>query len=162
MGNSDSRRKLWAARFEAGKCIYCGKKPFTPGKKGCKKCCKKKVVISCRFSKNHPSKQKNYRKKIRFEVLQKYGGVCKCCGESNLLFLTIDHINKDGARERRELYGSSSGQSFPWFLKLKREKIRKDLQVLCYNCNMASFYSDVCPHRMNDEQREKDNPQTVS
>lgn len=155
MGNSDSRRKLWAARYEAGKCIYCGKKKFLPGKKGCKSCSKKKVDCTVRFTKNHPNLQKNYRKKIRFEVLKKYGGVCKCCDESELSFLTIDHVNKDGAIERKKLYGSNTGQSFPWFLKLKREDIRKDLQVLCYNCNNASFIYGVCPHECREESDQK-------
>lgn len=155
MGNSNSRRKLWADRESNGKCIYCGKRNATNGSKGCAPCRKKKVEATKRFAKSNPDRQKEYRKKIRFEVLQKYGGICKCCGESNLQFLTIDHINKDGADERKKLYGSNAGQSFPWFLKLRKEDIRKDLQVLCYNCNNASFIFGVCPHECGKEGSEK-------
>lgn len=158
MGNSDSRRNLWAIRYASGKCVYCGKKRFTPGKKGCKTCRQKKSEITSRFDKSHPEKQKEYRRRIRFEILQKYGGKCKCCGESELGFLAIDHINKDGATERRDLYGSNSGASHRWFLKLKREPIRLDLQVLCHNCNMASFHFGVCPH----EQRKTNDQEKVS
>lgn len=155
MGNTESRRKLWSAREAEGKCIYCGEKPPSPKKKGCKSCNKKKVEATKRFAKNHPDLQKEYRKKIRFEVIQKYGGACKCCGEANLAFLTIDHINKNGAQERKELYGANSGQSFPWFLKLRREDIRTDLQVLCYNCNNASYVFGVCPHEQRKESDQK-------
>lgn len=156
MGNSDSRRKLWAARENAGLCIYCGKNPQT-GNKGCKKCLRKKAKASCRFAKNHPHRQKEYRRKIRFEVLKKYGGQCKCCGESRLEFLAIDHVKKNGAQERKSLYGTNFGASHRWFLKLKREEIRIDLQVLCHNCNIASFQFGECPH----EFREKGSAKNV-
>lgn len=151
MGNANNRRQLWEARYKSGKCIYCGKKRFTKGTKGCKDCRQKKTDATARYDKNHPEKQKQYRKKIRFEVLQKYGGQCKCCGESRLEFLAIDHINKDGAVERRDLYGSNSGASHRWFLKLKRDNLRSDLQVLCHNCNMASYHFGVCPHERGKE-----------
>ena len=59
--------------------------------------------------------------------------------------------------ERKKLYGSQNRSSYAWFLKLRRAPIRKDLQVLCYNCNMAAFQFGVCPH----EQREENNQKTI-
>jgi hypothetical protein len=161
MGDPDSRRKLWTAREASNKCIYCGKKPPSSGFKGCKKCRKKKSEATCRFAQKHPHKQRNYQRRVRFDVLKKYGGKCKCCGESDLLFLTIDHVNEDGGEERRRLYGSQSGNSALWFLKLKREPIREDLQVLCYSCNFASFQFGTCPHRMTDEQHKEASQRTL-
>lgn len=141
-----SRKRLWTSRFSQGLCIYCGLNKYLPHKKGCDTCLKKKSIITRRFVKLNPEKQKQYRLSIRNIVLVKYGGECKCCGENNLVFLTIDHINQDGAKERKELYGSNTGASHRWFLKLKREKLREDLRVLCYNCNNASFHLGCCPH----------------
>ena len=80
-------------------------------------------------------------------VLDKYGGCCVCCSESEKIFLTIVHINDDGGKERRELYGIKDGSAYQWYLKLKREDKREDLRVLCFNCNCGRrINGGVCPH----------------
>ena len=33
-------------------------------------------------------------------VLDHYGRACSCCGETEPAFLTIDHVNNDGAEHR--------------------------------------------------------------
>ena len=40
----------------------------------------------------------NFRK-IVFEF---YGNKCSCCGETEPLFLTVDHINNDGYRDKKK------------------------------------------------------------
>ena len=76
----------------------------------------------------------------RLLVLEKYGGKCKCCGETELKFLEIDHVNNDGAAHRNR--GS-------WwivdYLK-KRGYPKKGFQLLCSNCNMAKGRYGECPH----------------
>lgn len=146
MGDSNSRRKLWAARFEAGKCVYCGENKPVPNKKGCRVCLDQKYQTQKLYLDKYPDTQKEYHLKIRKEVLNKYGAKCACCGESNWAFLVIDHVNNDGHKERRELYGSQSGSSHSFFLKLRREPIRQDLQVLCWSCNAAKALYGCCPH----------------
>ena len=48
------------------------------------------------------AKTKRNQDRVRREVFEAYGGfVCACCGETQPLFLSIDHINNDGAQERR-------------------------------------------------------------
>src|SRR3990167_11182501 len=45
-------------------------------------------------------------RKYRMELLQAYGGKdpkCACCGESELKFLCLDHINGGGGKHRKEL-----------------------------------------------------------
>lgn len=58
-----------------------------------------------------------------------YGGACIACGETDLVMLTLDHINDDGAIERKKSHA------------LKTYKIsdgkRSDLQCMCYNCNLG-------------------------
>ena len=90
-----------------------------------------------------------YRKKIRKEVLELYGHKCTCCNEHRHEFLAIDHINDDGNIERKKMFNNNHGSSsYSFYLKLKREPKRSDLQILCHNCN-SSFahygYSPACP-----------------
>lgn len=148
MGNSDKRRKIWAEREANGLCIYCGKRPHKKGSKGCKTCSKKKSIATCKFSKANKEATAQYRLLIKHEVIEKYGGKCACCVESQILFLTIDHKNNDGNKERKEVYGIKNPATTSWYLKLRREPTRKDLQVLCFNCNLGkSINGGVCPHQ---------------
>jgi hypothetical protein len=146
MRNSNSRIKLKSARFEAGLCVYCGVQSHEPQKKGCIDCLQDKYRSQKELLNNYPNTQKIYHLKIRKEVLTKYGNKCVCCGEDKWPLLVIDHINNDGYQERRELYGSQSGSGGAFLLKLRREPIRKDLQVLCWSCNAAKSLYGCCPH----------------
>lgn len=76
--------------------------------------------------------------------MQHYSGKeipkCICCGEKNLEFLTIDHINNCGdKRESRTGY-----YTYSW---LKRNNYPEGFQVLCYNCNLAKYThpQKLCP-----------------
>lgn len=80
-------------------------------------------------------------KAVRDEVLSRYGGRCVCCEESEHGFLTIDHVNNDGA-EHRKLVGAS-GISY-W---LKANNYPDGFQILCMNCNWGKHHNGgVCPH----------------
>lgn len=82
---------------------------------------------------------------LKCEVITHYGGVCNCCGESILVFLTIDHLNNDGATQRRLLkLGGGSGM-YRW---IKRNNFPSNFQVLCHNCNMAKAIDGTCPHQL--------------
>lgn len=141
-------KQIWEERLEKGLCRYCGANPHDIGSKTCIPCKKARYLKYKNQAYMSPERQKAYRKQIRTEVLQKYGGKCACCSETTEEFLTIDHMNDDGNVERRKLFGSQSGYSHSFYLKLRREEKRSDLQVLCYNCNssFARFgYSPKCP-----------------
>jgi len=73
---------------------------------------------------------KDAERKRKFMVMEKYGGTCIACGCSELAILTIDHINDDGAIDRRRV--KATKQRFYSFLM--RNPRRSDLQVLCHNC----------------------------
>lgn len=144
MGDSESRRKLWKKREENNKCIYCGKNEPSFKRKGCEICLKEKSKKTCSYSKNNRKKINQYNLLIKHHVLEKYGGKCNCCGENEVLFLTIDHINNDGNIERN---GIDNYNTISFYLKLKKEEIRNDLQVLCWNCNMGKRINfGICPH----------------
>jgi hypothetical protein len=98
-------------------------------------------------------KQKYYRinaprlKEIRLKqkktVFDYYGNKCNCCGENNIKFLSIDHINNDGYKERKGRGGSSD--------QIHRNIIKNNFpdtyQILCFNCNLGKARNNgVCPH----------------
>ncbi|MDP2754662.1 MAG: hypothetical protein Q8P40_09775 [Nitrospirota bacterium] len=87
--------------------------------------------------------KRRYRRQ-RLEVIEHYGGKCKCCGEERIQFLGIDHINGGGTKHRDEL-------------KTKHKNISKYLidngfpegyQVLCHNCNLSYGFYGFCPHQI--------------
>lgn len=144
MGDSNSRRKLWQRRTENNLCVYCGEAPPQQNRKGCSSCLSAKSKSTCQFSKNNKEHMQQYRLLIKHEVIEKYGGNCSCCGEQQILFLTIDHKNNDGYRDRQ----IKSNSSISWYMSLRREDLRDDLQVLCFNCNLGkSINKGICPHQ---------------
>jgi hypothetical protein len=76
----------------------------------------------------------------REKVISHYGKKCKCCGETEMKFLTIDHINNDGAEHKRSIGGVDL---YNWIIK---NNFPDTFQVLCWNCNCAKGKYGVCPH----------------
>lgn len=100
-----------------------------------------------------------WKQKIKITVMELYGNKCACCGEDGLPFLTMDHINNDGKKDR-EKYGRSYGMYIHMrnlFYKDKKVALSK-YQILCWNCNMAKQHNGgVCPHK---SMRKRDFSQT--
>lgn len=86
-----------------------------------------------------------YRRKSKAAVMAAYGGACACCGETELVFLTIDHINNDGAAERKAYPQRRGGDKL--YVNLRVRGYPAGYQVLCWNCNLAKSIVGVCPHR---------------
>lgn len=90
-----------------------------------------------------------WRWKLKQEVLSAYGNQCTCCGESRFEFLTLDHVNNDGADHRRaiakKLGRVASGHVLYYWAKT--HGYPSMLQVLCWNCNCAKHYFGSCPHK---------------
>lgn len=85
------------------------------------------------------------RRARRIEALQAYGGLipaCACCGETGLLFLSLDHVNGGGRQHRRETGG---GGFYVW---LRKNNYPAGFQVLCHNCNLGrELNGGICPHK---------------
>jgi hypothetical protein len=76
-------------------------------------------------------------------LIEAYGGKCSCCGESHYAFLTIEHINHDG-----KLDGQKFGRGTQFYRHLRRLGWPKEgLTLFCMNCNWATRYGSLCPHR---------------
>jgi hypothetical protein len=80
----------------------------------------------------------------RLDILTYYSSgkpKCSCCGESHIEFLTIHHIDNDGAIHRKEIGGSSNLPK--WIID---NNYPAGFSVLCYNCNCAIGNHGYCPH----------------
>ena len=118
------KRALYKRRVAARLCTKCGR-PALPGEFLCE------VHIN------------------RINIL---GGKCIVCGETNPIYLTIDHTNNDGAEDR---FGAESrysdgmvratpGGGHKIYLLVIRGQVTADrVQLLCSNCHIAK-------HRNND------------
>lgn len=152
-------------------CIYCGECPPNNNRLSCEKCgnqqkqnaknrrnkyvidkiclgCNSKDLItksrcqSCRDKHNQVTL--NRYAVIKDEVFINYGGyICACCGELERAFLSIDHINNDGAQHRKNM--SSGSNTYRW---LRDNNFPNGFQVLCMNCQWGKKNCNgVCPHQ---------------
>jgi hypothetical protein len=94
-------------------------------------------------------RDRGYTLKLKTEVIDALGGKCACCGESHIAFLSVDHINNDGAEHKRKLFnGKTIGGSSTVYRDIRKQGYPRDkFQVLCFNCNCAKAYSGTCPHK---------------
>lgn len=94
------------------------------------------LCYNCNCSKNLFYKDKYYLRD-KEKVISKYGVICAECKEDRIERLTIDHINNDGALQRRQLK-CGTGVTFYRYL-IKNNYPNLGLQVLCYNCNCGKI-----------------------
>ena len=111
-------------------CKQCTKVEAMPGHSHCAKC-----MATIRKGRSHR------RARIRDTVFEAYGNKCACCGETEQAFLTIDHVNNDGAAHRKSI-----GKKI--CLWLKRKGFPASFRLLCYNCNLGRDKCEgkICPH----------------
>jgi len=97
------------------------------------------------YRENGRRHQLKRRQQRRVLVLTHYSGPtpeCACCGERTDIFLTIDHVNEDGAEHRRRIGARSGSDIYSWLIK---NDYPDGFQVLCFNCNWAKSRGG-CPH----------------
>lgn len=87
--------------------------------------------------------KKQKHQELRLAALSSVGLECVCCKETQLEFLSLDHIN-GGGRQHRKSVGDSQ--------KLYRQiltssEIKSLFQTLCHNCNLAKGFYGTCPHQ---------------
>ena len=139
------RRRTFKA---AGLCFQCGgKNRVRPDRSTCVECGKRDSVrVMAWVAKNrgkYNKTQHNWKEGLRDAVFGHYGKFCKCCGEDERKFLSIDHINGGGAAHRRSI-GRKGG--YPFYCWLKNQGFPVGFQILCFNCHIAKDAYGVCPH----------------
>jgi len=83
---------------------------------------------------------------VRDACYAAYGGyVCACCGETERSFLSIDHINEDGAEHKKRANLKTTEQIHRWLI---RHNFPPGFQVLCMNCQWGKRKNGgICPHK---------------
>jgi len=124
------------------KCKKCGDmfKAVRSDAKHCLKCHRKRISDWSKRPENVDRKLLRY-KLLRKAVIDGYGGKCDCCGEKQIEFLAIDHVNGGGQKERKT---KSIGQIMK---KIIREDFPEEYRVLCHNCNSSIGFYGYCPHK---------------
>lgn len=166
---SAAQQKKFKANVAAGLCGDCGGKhgPKVPDSDWCEHCYAKRLVSNnvthakhvakgvCRYyncfnvptpphvlCEKHRQEDREYKAQIRLEALNAYGGpVCSYpgCGQTDLDFLVLDHIDGNGCADRKER--GCSGH--PFFQQLKAEGFPPGFRVLCENHNRKVFKEKI-------------------
>jgi hypothetical protein len=135
-------------------CRICNQRPSAKWRTICLLCKNKQTPLEKRRAyKNAWMRRKygeskelyaNQRLRKKYEVIKAYGSICKCCGESNPFFLTIDHTNNDGTIQRTSI----PAQRKIWSYLYGKEVDHATYQLLCFNCNggRATTKDKICPH----------------
>lgn len=80
---------------------------------------------------------KAWKDQKRTEVITLLGGKCVRCGITDPIVLNIDHVNNDGAEERRLTKRGFTG----WLARIADGTLSKErYQLLCCNCNWRKEY----------------------
>lgn len=89
-------------------------------------------------------KYKKKRTARRTAVIAHYSNgtnKCYCCGYTGLPFLTVDHINGDGAEHRKQI---GEGNFDSWAIT---NNYPFGFRIACFNCNRATGTAGICPHK---------------
>lgn len=79
------------------------------------------------------TRRRNYDK-VRTQVIQILGGVCKGCGISDIRLLQINHRNGGGTKD----FGHDPVNAYRDIVKGRRD--RSEFDVRCANCNILYDY----------------------
>ena len=82
------------------------------------------------------------RKSLRAQIFGHYGLTCACCGTAERL--SIDHVNGDGKRHRREVLGASASCADAFYRWLIRNDFPDGFQTLCCPCNNSKQTGERC------------------
>lgn len=128
--NDSKKRKLWK---KENKCSRCGKNKISS------------LFEQCEYCRDLQRKRAQRYKKSAIDF---YGGKCQCCGEDNILFLTIDHLS-GGGNAHRVLIGGSPNNSkiYRWLIK---NNFPPGFKTACFSCNQGRWVNGgLCPHKDN-------------
>lgn len=89
-----------------------------------------KTYLCKRCAASQARSAKKYLWNQRVKVLEAYGDCCAVCGITDRDVLQIDHVNNDGAEERRKTRSKTTLVN-----KIIKAGFSDRYQLLCANCN---------------------------
>ncbi len=113
----------------SGMCPQCNVRPRRPDRVNCQECADARSAAG-----------KRRQAKRRDAVFAHYGPVCVCCGETDVAFLQVDHVDGGGNAHRRQI---GQSQVYKWLID---NDFPPGYQVLCSKCNFAWGHNSCCPH----------------
>jgi hypothetical protein len=140
---SEGGRTRYQRRVDDGLCPKCCQPYSNPERKLCDGCAEKQRAANNKY----------------FELAyDHYGRRCKCCGETERAFLSLDHMNNDGAEQRRKITGRTGrnvGSNWRFYMVRKAIKTGawpEDIQTMCFNCNHGrEINGGICPHQLKNQ-----------
>lgn len=101
----------------------------------------KPLESTLKYRKENPEKARQFARtsynNMRNRVINKYGGKCASCGESDVRILCIDHVDSNGNQERAII------RTTRLYWRLNKEERLDKYQVLCLNCNAFKEYVKI-------------------
>jgi hypothetical protein len=92
----------------------------------------------------------DHKRKMKLAVKMYLGGRCRCCGEREPEFLTIDHVRGGGFKVKNK-HGFRRNEVYYWEIYRAMRagrSVSKKYQLLCSNCNLSKhFGGGVCAHK---------------
>jgi hypothetical protein len=82
------------------------------------------------------------RDRLKNSVIEYYSNGSMCCDEcgfTDIRALQIDHINNNGAEERKRLFGSRTCAGTTFYRWIRKNKYPEGYKVLCANCNIIKL-----------------------
>lgn len=107
----------------------------------------RKYAAKFRLTQKYKDYMFNWKLKTKTTVINHYSNGtmhCRCCKETEMGFLSIDHINGGGNKHRKKIGSYAGGAFYRWLIK---NNFPDGFQILCYNCNLGrAINGGMCPH----------------
>lgn len=122
------RAKNYRKRLlEQGLCSCC-RQPYNGDKTVCPTCMEARG-----------DSQRDSRKANKELIYKHFGGKCAHCNETDIVVMTLDHVDNDGYLDKQSINGKRVVTP-TWYAKLAKlikegKPLERNLQMLCFNCH---------------------------
>jgi hypothetical protein len=141
-----SEFRLFQGKYRQSYCHDCDReyhRKWSKSERG-RECLRAKEKKRYARDPNHRKEHaKDFRERRLDRIFSIYGPICRCCGETERAFLTVDHINNDGGIERKAYGGNEKFRNW-----LAKQPKLPEYQILCWNCQWGKRINGVCPHQV--------------
>jgi hypothetical protein len=142
------RSRAWSARHPKQKAATAKAYRESEGEEYKKRQRERYARLSMSQKERRRERARRHNDKLKREALEHYGGAfCRCCGETEILMLALDHVENNGAAHRKSLTGKTRSMPTLSYVWAKKNNWPPIFQVTCFNCNWARHWNNgICPH----------------